>query len=232
MATLLLLKICLPLMLCVLVSNALSQSCTLSPSGPIVVSQNNQVIQHLYIRSLQGLPAITVKGFTDVVISNVLIEHSELGPGISFSNADGLMITNVSISLVTKIKTGPLPTTNAVSIAGQATNRLRIDHVRASGGSSGIYLLACAAAHLTFIEGHNMRGPFPRGQCVQFDKSSNSILEDFSCVNDIGQNVSYTEDNLSVYQSDNVTLRRGLIDGNNSPTGDGVMVETGGVCRC
>jgi hypothetical protein len=38
----------------------------------------------------------------------------------------------------------------------------------------------------------------------------------------------WTEDNISVYQSDNVTVRRGVIDGNNSPAGDGVMLESGG----
>jgi len=69
-----------------------------------------------------------------------------------------------------------------------------------------------------------MRGPFPRGQCVQFDKSNNSALRDFSCEND---NSSWTEDNINVYESNNVTVQRGLIDGNNSPTGDGVMFECG-----
>ena len=29
---------------------------------------------------------------------------------------------------------------------------------------------------------------------------------------------SWTEDNLSLWRSSNVTVRRGLIDGNNSPT--------------
>jgi len=70
----------------------------------------------------------------------------------------------------------------------------------------------------------SLLGPFPRGQCVQFDKCNNSILEDFSCEND---NSSYTEDNVNVFESNNVTVRRGLIDGNNSPSGDGVMYECG-----
>jgi hypothetical protein len=32
----------------------------------------------------------------------------------------------------------------------------------------------------------------------------------------------------SIFQSDNVTIRLGVIDGNNSPSGDGVMFESGG----
>ena len=58
----------------------------------------------------------------------------------------------------------------------------------------------------------------------QFDKSNNSILRDFSCEND---NSSWTEDNINVYESNNVTIQRGLVDGNNSPSGDGVMFECG-----
>ena len=77
---------------------------------------------------------------------------------------------------------------------------------------------------------------------------NSSLLEDFSCEND---NSSFTEDNINVFESNNVTVRRGnphdccwrlgcilprvpamivrtgLIDGNNSPSGDGVMYECG-----
>ena len=63
-------------------------------------------------------------------------------------------------------------------------------------------------------------------RCVQFDKCNNSILEDFSCEN---SNASWTEDNVNVYESDNVTVRRGVVDGNNSPSGDGIMFESSGV---
>jgi len=38
---------------------------------------------------------------------------------------------------------------------------------------------------------------------------------------------SWTEDNINIYQSPNGIVRRGLIDGNNSPSGDGIMVESG-----
>ena len=35
----------------------------------------------------------------------------------------------------------------------------------------------------------------------------------------------WTEDNVSIYRSENCVVRRGLLDGNNSPTGVGVMFE-------
>ena len=78
-------------------------------------------------------------------------------------------------------------------------------------------------AVLQGIEGYDFHGPFPRGQLVQFNKSPNSSLSDFYVRND--PNVAFTEDNVSVYQSDNVTIQRGVIDGNNSPSGQGVIFE-------
>ena len=99
---------------------------------------------------------------------------------------------------------------------------MRIDRVRVVGGSSGIQLNTCPGAHVSNLVAINMRGPYPRGQCFQCGHSDNVTLEDFYCKSD---NTSWTEDNLSLWRSSNVTVRRGLIDGNNSPTGVGVMFE-------
>jgi hypothetical protein len=95
--------------------------------------------------------------------------------------------------------------------------------VRLTRGSSGIYLLQCPEAMMSFVEGHDFRGPFPRGQLAQFDKSDGAVLEDFSVVNP--QDTSWPEDNVNVYQSVDVEIRRGLIDGNNSPSGVGVIFD-------
>jgi hypothetical protein len=57
---------------------------------------------------------------------------------------------------------------------------------------------------------------------VQFNASPNGILENFSCENGP---TSWTEDNVSVFQSDGCTVRWGLVSYNNGPTGDGVMLE-------
>lgn len=204
-----------------------TKSCNLKASAPTSVTHDNQVVELLYIRSLDE-PAIVVNDFKNVIIQNVVVEHGTTSAGIDFSGADGLLIRNVTTALVGGPTTGPLPSAGAVGINGLGTQNLRVQNVRTSGSSSGIYLLDCPEAHLSYIVGRNMRGPFPRGQCVQFNKSPNSMLEDFYCFNEVGKNVSHTEDNISVFQSNNVTIRRGLIDGNNSPSGDGIMVETGG----
>jgi hypothetical protein len=38
----------------------------------------------------------------------------------------------------------------------------------------------CPHSRLSMIEGHDQRGPFPRGQLVQWNTSSDGLLEDFS----------------------------------------------------
>ncbi|MFY0539433.1 hypothetical protein [Nannocystis pusilla] len=45
------------------------------------------------------------------------------------------------------------------------------------------------------------------------------MLEDFSVINP--QASSWPEDNVNIYQSVDVEIRRGMIDGNNSPSGWG-----------
>lgn len=102
-----------------------------------------------------------------------------------------------------------------------------VTKVRASRGSSNVYLLRSERTHLSLLELHDARGPTPRGQNVQFDKSPESLLEDFSAEN---QPASWTEDNVSIFRSNRCVVRRGLVSYNNSPTGDGVMIEGSSEC--
>jgi len=194
--------------------------CTLAPSGPVTATKDGQIIENLSIKSTSG-PAVRVSGKKNVVVRNCRIEHAG-GHGIAFDGADGLRIDGVEIA-----NTGaPAKGANATesnNIAGESTSALTIANVKLVSGSSGIYLNGCPGAKLAFVEGHDFRGPFPRGQLVQFDKSNDSTLEDFSCENP--PDSSWPEDIVSVYRSSNVVLRRGLVDGNNSTSGVGIMFE-------
>jgi hypothetical protein len=196
--------------------------CTLAASGAIRVERDNQVVELLRIESTSG-PAIQVDGHTGVVIRNVAIRHAG-GPGIEFSNADDLRIENVSIEYTAAPATGQNPSSDLNNISGYSSARPTIINVRLTRGSSGIYLVESPDSKLTFIEGHDFRGPFPRGQLVQWDKSSNGSLEEFSVINPA---TSWPEDNVNIYQSTNVNVRRGFIDGNNSPSGVGVIFDGG-----
>ena len=194
---------------------------TLTDSSPITVTQNGQVIENVRIHAVNE-PAIKINNLSNVVIRNVEITHKG-GRGIECTGADGLSIENVSI---TNVSSGsPLPSENESNIECEFSSGITIKNAHLRGGSSGIYLLESPNAHLSFIEGYNFRGPIPRGQLVQFNSSPSCILEDFSAINDPNPAVSWPEDNVSVYRSDNCVIQRGLLDGNNSETGVGVMFE-------
>lgn len=194
--------------------------CTLTPSGPVTAQADGQVIELLAIVTTSG-PGIEVNGFKGVTIRNVSIQHGD-GPGIDFSNADDLVIDNVSVEHTGAPASGPNSSSDLNDINGYASARVQIKNARLTRGSSGVYLVNSPTSHLSFIEGHDFRGPFPRGQLVQWDKSNDGILEDFSVVN---TSDSWTEDNVNVYKSTGLQIRRGLVDGNNSPSGVGVIFD-------
>jgi hypothetical protein len=197
-------------------------SCTLTDSGAIAASMDGQVIENLRIVSSSG-PAITVDGYANVVIRNVQILH-EGGPGIALTNADDIVIEDVSIEHAGAPASGANPSDELNNIECYGSSHPTISRVRLSRGSSGVYLVDCPSSVLSFLEGHDFRGPFPRGQLVQWDKSSDGVLEDFSVINPAG---SWPEDNVNVYESTNLEIRRGFIDGNNSPSGVGVIFDGG-----
>lgn len=91
-----------------------TQFCKLNESGPVKVTRNGQIIEGLRINSDKG-PAITVKGFSDVIIRNCEIYHS-VGQGITFSNADRIKIENVSITFNNSPISVPNPNSEYVNI--------------------------------------------------------------------------------------------------------------------
>jgi hypothetical protein len=197
-------------------------TCELEESGPIVVARDGQIIENLHIVA-DGGPGIVIDGFSGVQIINVWIEHAG-GAGIEITNgADDTTITDVAVEHTGAPEAGENPSEDLLNIVCYGSARLAVTNARLVRGSSGIYLVECPDAVLVGLEGHDFRGPFPRGQLVQFDKSDRGVLEDFSVVNP--QDTSWPEDNVNVYQSLDVEIRRGLVDGNNSPSGVGVIFD-------
>lgn len=197
-----------------------SLPCSLQDSPPVRVTRDGQVIELLRIVSTNG-PAIDVDGYSGVVIRNVEIRHAG-GAGIRFANADGIHIENVSIEHTGAPASGQNPSSDLNNIDGYGSAAPVVTHVRLTRGSSGIYLNQCPDSNLSFIEGHDFRGPFPRGQVVQWDTSDRGKLEDFSVVN---PSTSWPEDNVNMYKSMDMQVRRGFIDGNNSPSGVGAIFD-------
>lgn len=209
-------------------------ACTLPRSGPITVHKHNAVVENLHVHSdVPGQPAIRCKGARSVTLRRLRVEHHAAGIGILFEDCDDLSIEEVTVAAV---PTDDMPGALAVptqgctvqfgdcdNIRGVRSKSARLNRVHVSGGATGIELTKCFGARLTRIVSLDVRGPFPRGQCVQFSQSPNSSLDDFLCRN--GASTSWTEDSVSVWRSAHSTVSRGLVDGNNSPSGVAVMFE-------
>jgi len=197
------------------------RSCALSPRGAVTVTQDRVVIEHLRIDVAQG-PAIRVHWADDVVIRNCEIRHGS-GPGIELRHAANVRIEGCRIVHTGAPERGPNPDHHRNGIDAYRAPDLVVEAVELVRGSSGVYLLESPRARVSRVAGRDFRGPFPRGQLLQADKSDDLLLEDFSVVSEAG--TSWPEDNISVFNSSNAVIRRGLIDGNDSPSGVGLMFE-------
>lgn len=190
-------------------------------TGPIVVTRDNQVIAYKEVLAGMGT-GIDINGHSGVTVNNVIIRHSR-GPGIKLNGADNTTIVNADIVHEGGPTKGANRSADEINIACENSDNLLVENVRLTGGSSGIFLQNCNGSRLHQIEGHDQRGPFPRGQLVQWDGSNNGVLANFS--NETSLTNSWPEDNVNVYHSTTVRILSGLLDGNNAPTGDGVMVD-------
>lgn len=184
---------------------------------------DGQVIENLDIYVTKG-DAVTIT-HDNVVLRNCRIHHVE-GDGVSVSGATGVRIENTEV-INADPPEGIDPETSAdiINIKAENSANLTVQNTTVREGSTGIYLFNSPGAELSHVDGYDFHGPFPRGQFVQFNNSGNSTLTDFYAVNN--PDGSHPEDIVSVYASPNTTISNGVIDGNNSVTGVGVMFENG-----
>ncbi|MER9063390.1 hypothetical protein [Mesorhizobium sp. M0698] len=195
------------------------------PSGPVLTRADGQIIENLDIYAPYG------NGITalhqGVIVRSCRIRHA-MGSGIYARGAAGIRLQDLEIDHVGVPPSGTEPSQNRNNIQLESCPDAIIIRVKASRGSSNIYVFDCPGTQMGFLELHDARGPFPRGQNVQFDRSPDTSLEEFSAENGP---TSWTEDNISAFHSDRCTIRRGLVFYNNSPTGAGVMLEGSFNCR-
>ena len=196
----------------------------LTPSGPVQASANGQVFEGLDITATGTAHGVRVNGFADVSVRNCRIRH-ERGKGIYGTSAPRLLVEDVDVLCTGAPAAGRNPSSDMNNIQLTGCSNPIVRRARLERGSTGVYMIQCHGARVSFIEGHDFRGPFPRGQVVQFDGSTDVVLEDFSCEN-IG-NVSWPEDCVNCYGCTNPTVRRGFIRGCNAPSGMGVLIENG-----
>ncbi|MFC1458687.1 right-handed parallel beta-helix repeat-containing protein [Microvirga arabica] len=188
---------------------------------PIMTSYDGQVIENLDLYVDHG-DAITVR-HDNVIIRNVRIHHSE-GNGVLVDGAQHVTVENSEIiNIAPPDGQAPETSENICNIQAENSPNLTIRNVTVRDGSAGIYLVDSPGAEISHVDGYNFHGPFPRGQFVQFNRSGDSSLSDFYAFNN--PETSHPEDVISAFASPNVTISNGVIDGNNSVSGVGIMFE-------
>jgi Right handed beta helix region len=205
-----------------LVTVEVTEGVALTPSGPVQASRNGQVIERLDITAVGNTAGIRINGYSDVVVRNCRIRHAT-GRGIYATSSARLLIEDVDILCTGAPAAGQNPNSSMNNIETFGSPDAVIRRCRLRNGSAGLYALSTHRIKASFIEGYEFRGPFPRGQVVQFNQCTDPLLEEFSCEN--SGHVSWTEDNVNCYACVNPIVRRGFIRGNNSPSGQGVMIE-------
>lgn len=190
----------------------------LTPSGPIVVTDDNQIVKDLYIIATGGSSGVTVNGFNNVVIKNCFIVHAD-GAGIDVRNSNFTTIEYVEIDCTGSPTTGP-GTITSYNIHAQDANNLTIGNVELYDGSTGILAERCDDLHVYTINGFNFRGPAPRGEFIALDTCTSPTIEDF--YNKQDPTIGWNDSNIYCKNCSDVTIRRGCLDGSNGTEGAGV----------
>lgn len=174
--------------------------------------------------SYAASPVINLNGQHDITISGKLFSGGTV-PLISLSNCYNIHITG-----------NKLANSTAVGIYLYQCKNITIDNNFFTNVSSGVYAEQTTAGGIVVNTNQflNMKGPFPRGQFVQFNnvKGAGSSISYNRGENILGQ--SYPEDGISLYQSAGTASSPVVITGNwirgggPSSSGGGIMLGDNG----
>ncbi len=211
---------------------------------PIVVSADDELIKDKIIYAGRNDDCgIRINGHDNVRIENVVIYHANAGVCVTASA--GLRIDGLTLVSLSAPTTGPHcprgggdglsteecwgqrtdPADQRLGVVLKQAPDAIIKDIASFQASSGVYAVSSPRTKVERIRCFDMRGPFPRGQCVQFNRSDDSSVTTFYSKGVFDQ--SHSEDNFNAYLSDNVVVREGLIDGNWSNNGMGVIADRG-----
>ena len=163
--------------------------------------------------------------FTPSQSLSLTSQHDLVISGLSFTAISLLACNNITI------KNCMIGQNTAGGIILNQCSNIRIDSCYIYSVSTGVYAADCQTISVTNCQAKNMIGPFPKGQFVQFknvsEGSGNRI-----CFNKI-ENIlgeSYTEDAISVFQSNGLASDPILVESNwirgggPSSSGGGIML--------
>ena len=217
------------------ISGSLYAQCVqpLTKVGPQKATYNNQVFDHLQILTTTNVPAIDVGNFDGVKITNCWIDH--YGKGIYGDGCNDLQIDHCVINCNSAPTAGPgidLSSDNSTdNILVYSGTNVHITNVECHDGSHNI---AVGNGNVNGFIIQNVNCYNPRGKASfggnaivvgQLSGVVNGTISDFYCY--LNPTIGWSEDMFSIGSGITITIRRGCVDGNNSPTGDGIMIEGG-----
>ncbi len=202
---------------------------SLAGISPLLFSPNRRFVVGRRVLALLCLLPLGLAHAGPLVIStpNAVIS------GVSVSNSSGNCITVTAPNVtITNSAIGPCEGVGVLfdNVAGGTVTNSAINN-----SSTGVYALYSTGISVVGNICHNMHGPLPRGQCVQFNNvtgGGNRITDNLS-VTDSG--TAGTTDAFNVYESsgtctDPIQVSRNVVSGGSSTsTGAGIVLgDTGG----
>ena len=165
---------------------------------------------------------LVFEGLNDTTIADVVISNTTR-PCLKLSNCSNVTIKNCTL-------------TNSADVAIflYRCRNISVENCDISNVSTGVYALESQGIKIINNTVRNVKGPFPRGQMVQFDdvNGMGNRVTNNRCENILGE--SFAEDAISMYKSsgtpsDPIIISGNLIKGGGpSITGGGIMLGDNG----
>ena len=189
--------------------------------------------------------AIRIEKRSNITVRNVNINHA--GVGICVFDSENIKIENVRMVNTISVagphckwgltveqckfthrrknpeKLYPVNTHNNLWV--QSSSNVAVDSVYLEKGETGLYAYKVDNLRISNLYCRDIRGPFWRGQCVQFHQSDGASLKNFYTLQLLESSSGH--DNINAFESRDVVVENGLIDGNWSRNGVGVIADTG-----
>lgn len=145
------------------------------------------------------------------------------------TNTDQVCIKLINCRNIT-IRNCRLSFSKDIAISIYKCHNITIDHCYMESVATGVYALESQGIKVLSSHAKNMRGPFPRGQMVQFDNvyGGGNRVSFNVCENILG--LSYPEDIINMYQTNGTPADPVQITGNKirgggpSKSGGGIML--------
>lgn len=204
-------------------------------SGPITLSSNGQVVSNKII--FADTNAIVGTGLSDIVIEDCLIYHNR---SRSSSEARGIKLTNCVRPIIRRCEIinagapdrGPLLSVSQANVYVEGGSDLAVTDVTTRRGSTGIQMAGLNNSTIVNLENHDARGPYPRGQAIQW----NTCTGTHNATNISDESIpgtSWNEDSFNVYKTPNVHINGVFIPmQSDGLSGRGFVLEIESTTNC